>query len=249
MSEHTPATSASTKSGTFRPPTWLLILVISAMSIVLFWVLRPTASLERLQQAPLPWNVKTFADGTSEVFQLHLGQVTVAKLIETLGEDHELAIISDQQDNSGLEVFYGHFQAGPIKGKLIARINADDAMLKTMQGNASRSAYIDSGSRKFFLNADDLSSIQSWTIAGLSFIPAANLKEDVVLARFGEPRQRIEQSIPGQEEPLIHFLYPDKGLHVAISPNSKELMQYVAPKNFERLQEPLQLLSQPTSSN
>ncbi len=214
-------------------PVSLTILIVAALAIAVVWLLRPdSGSVSQFEQAPLPWKITTFSDGTSEVFRLHLGEVTVAQLLQQLGEDHELAIISDDNDRSGLEIFYTSFSAGPIKGKLIARVNASQETLETMQANAASSSYIDTGSRKFLLNANDLQRIQGWTIAGLSFVPAANLSDEVIVARFGEPARKVPA------EDAVHYFYPQKGLHIARSDKAKELLQYVAPRDFARLELP-----------
>ena len=40
-------------------------------------------------------------------------------------------------------------------------------------------------------------------------------------------------------EKRVHLLYPDKGLDVVVDSEGKELLQYVAPKDFALLREPL----------
>ena len=40
----------------------------------------------------------------------------------------------------------------------------------------------------------------------------------------------------------MHLLYPDKGLDVVVDGNGKELLQYVAPRDFAELREPLNKL-------
>jgi hypothetical protein len=40
-------------------------------------------------------------------------------------------------------------------------------------------------------------------------------------------------------EKRVHLLYPEKGLDVVVDSDGKELLQYVAPRNFAELREPL----------
>jgi len=61
-----------------------------------------------------------------------------------------------------------------------------------------------------------------------------NLDETVILARFGEPENRIK--LPG----VIHYLYPKKGLDISLHADSKEVLQYVMPEAFTQLTQPLQ---------
>jgi hypothetical protein len=185
--------------------------------------------------ANLPWQIDTHADQTSSVFGLTLEHTTVADALQTLGEDHELGIISDSNDNSGLEIYYSHFKTGPLQAKLIIAVQADQTQLIQMQENASSASFTSSGSRKFLLNENDLQNIRHWPIASLNLIPAASLDEDIILARFGQPSERIRV-----DENSEHFLYPDRGLEVVLNQEGKELLQYVAPRSFEKLSAPLQ---------
>ncbi|MBU3070388.1 hypothetical protein KOI40_11175 [Aestuariicella sp. G3-2] len=189
---------------------------------------------EKQPLVSMPWQIETHNNGTSTVFGITLEQTTVEELLNLLGPDHDIAIISDQQDNSGLEVYYGYFSAGPIKGKLIARINADDDTLYQMQARAASSEYIDTGSRKFVLATADFEQIKHWPVQSLSLVPAANLDESVILGRFGSEAERIHS-----QEGVEHFLYPEKGLDVTLYSEGKELLQYVAPRSFDLLTEPL----------
>lgn len=191
----------------------------------------------------MPWQIEAHDDGTSTVFGITLEKTTADELINQLGIDHEIAIISDQQDNSGLEIYYGYFTTGPIKGKLIARVTADNDTLYDMQKRAIKSEYIDTGSRKFVLATEDLEQIKNWTIHSLSLVPTANLDEEVILSRFGGEAQRIQS-----QEGVEHFLYPGKGLDVTLYSEGKELLQYVAPRSFSLLSEPLKNIQPPASS-
>ena len=88
--------------------------------------------------------------------------------------------------------------------------------------------------RKYILHHDDLALAWRAPIASVTFIPAASLDEQTVLRRFGAPAERIRV-----DERVEHFLYPDKGLDLALDSKGKEVLQYVAPRQFARLREPL----------
>ncbi|MBR9910361.1 MAG: hypothetical protein GYB33_08440 [Gammaproteobacteria bacterium] len=103
-----------------------------------------------------------------------------------------------------------------------------------MQAAASVASYTSSGSRKFLLNESDLARIQQWPIASVTLIPAAQLDTDTIVARFGPPAKQV---VVDDEE--THFLYPEKGLDITHNSEAKELLQYVAPRSFEKLLLPL----------
>ena len=107
--------------------------------------------------------------------------------------------------------------------------------IKRWRDNAIRSEYMATGkAKKYYLSPEDLPQVLQQVITGLTFIPAVNLDEEVILARFGEPDQRIAQA------GMTHFLYPDKGLDVVLYNDAKDVMQYVSPHVFQQLTAPLQ---------
>ncbi len=71
-------------------------------------------------------------------------------------------------------------------------------------------------------------------MSAIAFIPAANLDEAIVLQRFGAPDERIRA-----DENREHFLYRAKGLDVQLDAKGKEVLQYVPPRDFARLRDPL----------
>jgi len=184
----------------------------------------------------LPWQIDILDDGSTQVFGLHIGVSRLADAGAALGDDMELAIIAstDVEEVGSLEMYYGHYRAGLLSGKLILHTSTSDDRLKQWRNNAEKSDYMPSGyAKKYTLSAGDKPQVMKETISGITFIPAVNLDEEIVLARFGEPAERIEQ--PGS----THYLYPEKGLDIAIHERSKEVMQYVSPNSFDSLVQPL----------
>ena len=184
----------------------------------------------------LPWQIDVLDDGTTRVFGLRIGVSRLADASAALGDDMELAIIAstDVEEVGSLEMYYGHYRAGLLSGKLILHTATSEDRLKTWRDNAEKSDYMPSGyAKKYTLSAGDKPQVLQETISGITFIPAVNLDEEIVLARFGEPTERIEQ--PG----TMHYLYPEKGLEIAVNERSKEVMQYVSPKSFDSLVQPL----------
>ena len=74
---------------------------------------------------------------------------------------------------------------------------------------------------------------------GLTYLPKTDLEPKVVGKRFGEPAEKIAE--PGGR--VEHWLYPDKGLDIVMDKQAKEVLQYVAPKDFARLRAPLEKFS------
>jgi hypothetical protein len=185
----------------------------------------------------LPWQIEILADGSTEVFGLHIGVSRLADAIEKLGSDMELAIVAatDRDEVGNLEMYYGHYRAGLLSGKLVLQTDIDKPLIKRWRDNAARSEYMASGlAKKYMLSPADRLQVLDEIIVGLTFIPTVNLDEEVILARFGEPEKQIH--LAG----VTHFLYPEKGLDIALHEDSKEVLQYVKPEDFQQLVVPLE---------
>ena len=183
----------------------------------------------------LPWQIEIMPDGSTQVFGLHIGVSRLSDAYAMLGSDMELAIVAASDELGNLEMYYGHYQAGLLSGKLVLQTSASAQKLKIWRDNAAKFEYMASGlAKKYTLSDDDVSQVLDEVITGLTFIPAVNLDEKVILARFGEPDNRI------QLDGVTHFLYSAKGLDVALHDASKEVIQYVSPADFAQLLQPLQ---------
>lgn len=183
----------------------------------------------------LPWQIEIQPDGSTQVFGLHIGASRLADAYNILGNDTELAVIAATEEVGMLEMYYGHYQAGLLSGKLVLQTHASEQNIQRWRDNAVRSEYMASGlAKKYILSENDLTQAREEVITGLTFIPTVNLDESVVLARFGEPDRRIQ--LAG----VTHYLYPAKGLDIALHENAKEVLQYIAPAAFQQLMQPLQ---------
>lgn len=186
----------------------------------------------------LPWQVTVQPDGSSEALGLKLGTGTLADARQRFGLDMQIAIIAAPGEDGALEAFVDPAQAGFIAGKLVitAALPASaGATLRSLRERALKSEFMESTTRKYTLRTEDEALALQARIVALSFIPQASLDADIILARFGTPAARLRSN-----ERQEHFLYPDKGLDVILDTEGKELLQYVAPRDFERLRAPLQ---------
>ena len=182
----------------------------------------------------LPWQVEIQPDGSTQVFGLQIGSSRLSDVLDILGSDMDLAIIAASDEVGSLEMYYGHYRAGLLSGKLVLQTGISELEITRLRENSVSSEYMASGqAKKYILSPDDLIQVLQETVVGLTFIPVSNLDEDVVLARFGEPDQRIQ--LTG----VTHYLYPHIGLTIALHENGKEVLQYVAPGDFQRLIQPL----------
>lgn len=189
----------------------------------------------------LPWQVERLPGGGSKVLGLSLGVAgqggsTLAEVRQRWGDAVQIAIVATPDETGTLEAYVDPVQAGFISGKAVITAHLPADVIQGMRERAPKTEYMAGTTRKATLAPADLAEALKAPIATVSFIPQANLDESTIVARFGPPAERVRSN--GH---LEHFLYPDKGLDLALDREGKELLQYVAPADFERLRQPLKL--------
>lgn len=186
----------------------------------------------------LPWQIETLPEGGSRVMGLTLADGAQASTLDDArlrwGQDMQVAIIAAPGEDGTLEAFVDPAQAGFIIGKVVITAQLPASEVRGMRERAIKSEFMESTTRKYTLAQADLATAMRAPIVALSFIPQANLDEATIVARFGQPTERVRSN--GH---LEHFLYPAKGLDLALDAQGKELLQYVAPAQFTRLTQPL----------
>lgn len=189
-----------------------------------------------------PWQIDPVPEGRSRVAGLVLGlpgkpqagDATLADALRVWADRIEVAVVASPDEVGALEAFIDPAMLGFVGGKLVLSLQMDPLRIADFKRRAAKVAFMESTTRKFTLSAGDLESARAAPIVAAAFVPQAQLDADTVIARFGQPAQRL----PGTDG-SEHLLYPDKGVDVVISPKGRELIQYVAPARFEELRAPL----------
>ena len=182
----------------------------------------------------LPWQIEILPYGETKVFGLIPARSTLDDARRRFGMDMEIAVLAAPGEPGSLEAYSSNVTAGVIMGKMILVAAVDKETVARLRQRAVKAEYMDGTTRKYILHPDDVALAWRTPIAGITFIPTASLDEQTVLRRFGVPGERIR--VDGRIE---HFLYPEKGLDLALDSKGKEVLQYVAPRQFARLREPL----------
>lgn len=209
-----------------------IAVILVVVSVVLFgyWRLQGGKRPSPAKIEGLPWQIDSLADGASRVFGISPGRTTLGEVKKLMGSGAVLAIIGTSKTDYGLEMYASHYQAGILKGKLVIVSGLDRASLDAMLQRAVRQGV----SRRFLLQVDDIPVALQSRVKSITFIPAVNLDEGIVRRRFGTPVRIVSTG-----DTVKHFLYPDKGLDVIINDRGKEVLQYVAPRDFSILMDPL----------
>jgi len=182
----------------------------------------------------LPWQIQLDGQGGSAVFGLRPGVSTLGEVRQKLGGEIELAIIAEPNEAGTLEGYYAQLSLGFVMARAIITIDAPEQTIVAIRERALKAKHMESTTRKITLHPDDVVAVDAMPIKAISIIPTVNLDEATVVQRFGPPGERLVVS-----EKRVHLLYPEKGLDVVVDADGKELFQYVAPRQFALLREPL----------
>lgn len=182
----------------------------------------------------LPWQITLDGQGGNSVFGLQPGTSTLADVRRRLGDTIEVAIIAQPDEEGALEGYYSQVPLGFVLAKVIVTVDVPKETILAMRERALKAQHMESTTRKITLHPDDLAQAEQMRVKAISVIPTVNLDEATVVQRFGQPGERLVVS-----EKLTHLLYPQQGLDVLVDSDGKELLQYVAPRDFAALVEPL----------
>ncbi len=211
---------------------WLLF-VIAAITFPFVPVLLGGKSSVSVEQN-LPWQIEVLPNGKTRVFGLVPGESSLKLLVDRFGPDNELAIVAAPGELGALEVYFNQVSLGFVMAKLIVTVDASEQQLSAFRDRALKAEWMESATKKITISPVDQAAALTLPIKSISVIPTVNLDERVIVDRFGEPGERLVVS-----ESRVHYLYPDKGLDIVLDKDGKELLQYVAPADFQVLRDPL----------
>ena len=212
-----------------------LIAVIVVALVVPFFIPLASQSEGIDPNSNLPWQIELDHQGGSTVFALKPGVSTLGEVRQKLGSEIEVAIIAEPEEIGSLEGYYPQVPLGFVLAKMIVTVDASKETISAMRERALKAKHMESTTRRITLHPDDLAAADNMPVRAISVIPTVNLDEATVIQRFGQPEERLVLS-----EKRVHLLYPKKGLDVLVDGDGKELLQYVAPRDFALLREPLQ---------
>ncbi len=182
----------------------------------------------------MPWQIEILPDGHSKVFGLIPGKTTLREAVAVLGNDNELAIVESKTSTS-LEMYFSHYQAGPLAAKLVLAAKTDPDDLQQWKQRAIKKDYIGVGkAKKYILATADREAALNSVLRAIAFIPAVNLDDDVVRKRFGEPEEKIGADTGGDLLPV-----PQKGLAITLSPKPEKCCNTLRRLDFASLRAPL----------
>lgn len=215
--------------------TFVQVLLATLFILVLgFWVAWLTMD-KPVPVTDYPWVIETTTNGSIKVFNTHLGITTLGEFIQRYNTEPEISLFVPPHGDTVIEAYFNSLWLGGVKAKIVLSLNVNKTERDAMYDRGLRISTLGSGTRKVQLHSDDITRLNSMAVTAITYIPSLNLETSMLQKRFGEPAQKIMDSVNHAE----HWLYPDKGLDIALNKNEKDVLQYVSPKDFDKLVAPL----------
>ena len=216
-------------------------MLAMALGLILSWFLADTST----PATDFPWQIENTPDGSIKVFHIQPGVTRLGEFEHRYRAESELTLFVPRNfespdsgsisDASVIEAYFDSITIGGIKAKIVLSLSVDKQTMDAMYNRGTRIRTLDGGARKINLSSDDASALKNFPVSSITYIPSINLDAELIQKRFGTPAQKIADSNTG----AIHWLYPEKGLDIALSDNTNEVLQYVHPRNFDRITAPL----------
>lgn len=201
--------------------------------MVFAFVILITAINEKRVSIPsdkLPWQITLTEDGNSKVFGITLNQTTVREALGILKSFPETAVFQHKNGRQNLEAYISSVSLSGLTAKVILEYGADTATLQRYIRDSVKKEGTPSGAFKYSLNEQDALEAMQSAVISISYIPYAQFDDEIILQRFGIANETIRL-----DENSSILLYPELGLSISYNSDAKEVLQYVAPADFERL--------------
>jgi hypothetical protein len=213
-----------------------IILGVSALSIAAISIILLAPDNSVNTPDTLPWKITHPTPDTTRVFGLTLGQTTLDEAASAFKHETEveISLFKPTDSKMSVEAFFEEVNFNGLKAKIVMTISVPPEELQGMFQRGLRMSSSPSGKR-ITLTFDDLARVRKLPVASLTYLPNVRLEDALIAKRFGEPAMRVREPKSG----VTHWLYPQHGLDVALSPSEKPLLQYLSPKDFELLRLPL----------
>lgn len=188
----------------------------------------------REDQDALPWRIEHPTPDTIRVFGLTIGVSTPAEAESRFKEIAEPSLFRSPAGIMDAEFFFEQVNLGGLRAKVVLTVTVSDTDLREMYDRGLRISATTNG-KKVTLTPDDVARLRNLPFSSLTYMPGIRIDDALVLKRFGMPELRVKETRSG----AIHWLYPKNGLDITLGGAEKPVLQYVSPKEFNRLVEPL----------
>lgn len=181
-----------------------------------------------------PWHIEHPTVDTTRIFGVTLGVTNTREAEQHFKEEAKPLLFKSPTGQLVVEIFFEEVNLAGLKARIVLSIAVPDSELQGMFDRGVRMNATGSG-KEITLTPDDIAKVFSLPISSLTYMPAIRLEDSVFAKRFGQPEMKVKEKKSG----AIHWLYPQNGLDIALGGSEKPLLQYIAPRNFDKLSQPL----------
>jgi hypothetical protein len=206
------------------------IALIAVMTLVLAFLKQD----KPVEISDFPWHIEHPTAETTRIFGVTLGKSNSHEAEQHFKEDAKPILFKSPSGQLVVEVFFEEVTLAGLKSRIVLSIAVPDSELQGMFDRGVRMNATGSG-KEITLTPDDIARVFSLPISSLTYMPATRLEDSVFEKRFGQPEIKVREKKGG----AVHWLYPQNGLDIALGGNEKPLLQYIEPKNFDKLTQPL----------
>ncbi len=218
----------------------LSILAAALMGFIGIWLLLSILPDERAGLRLYPWDVSRDAAGNTRVFDLSIGDSTLAEVRMLLGEEGKINLFENRDGTRSVEVYFDNILLSNLKADWIVTLDLPEDLLAALYERGLRISKAGSGSRKVKLDPADVEQLAEAPIRTLTYLPWKSLEPRDIAGRFGEPAEQRKEATG-----VVHWLYPQRGMDIARDADGGVVIQYLNPPDFARAVALLPLPAEP----
>ncbi|MFT5722561.1 MAG: hypothetical protein ACI9W6_002891 [Motiliproteus sp.] len=213
-----------------KTPFIILAIVIVILAVA---ILAP-GGRQADKNPKLPWQITILEDGSARVFELTLGKSPLSQAAQLLSKSPVLSLFRSPSGEFSIEAYFQRVALSGLRADFILTLEIDQTIAAEIFARGLRISQLGSGSKKVNLAETDVNLAMSSAIRHIAYLPATDLDAALIERYFGKPQRIIDVPEGG-----AHWLYPEKGLDIILNEDADEVFQYVQPKHFNQLLEPL----------
>lgn len=189
---------------------------------------------EPVEKGGLPWQIEHPAPGETRIFGLTLGASSVGEAEQRFHAEAKPSLFRSPEGRLAAEMFFEQVTLAGLKARVVMNVAVPATELQAMYERGLRVSAT-GGGRKITPAPEDAARLRALPISGLTYMPSVRLDEEIFVKRFGQPDQRIREKASG----AVHWLYAQHGLDITLGGAEKPVLQYVPPRDFDKLLQPL----------
>ncbi len=202
-----------------------IVGIILAAAVAIFAVIYLfTRNMSMPSNQAMPWQSYVNDRGNTTVFNLEMNTSDLTDAMRLFGSEVEASLFESEGRDSELEVFFSSTKVGGISAKVVLNLILDQKHSDILRRNIEESVVLPSGVEKTNFNIAGESAMFDLKIKSLTFIPAADLPNDVIEDLFGKA-DRIDLKEPG----VSYWHYPQKGLRIIVDDEHKDVLEFYNP--------------------